>query len=178
MSSWRPCWRDHLSNAPISQLACGHLTHCHYYGLMDGLVSWDVSRLSQHPSDSVICWVRQGAECFWRVLSLDNCAYVVGTTQHTYASGQRRLSFRHSFVLPVLHDGKSSLIPSPLSFPCLSSLFLSVPFISFSFWLYISFSFPFLSYLVKSIKNGCWTYSVMKLYAHASLLSDWIYVCQ
>lgn len=32
------------------------------------------------------------------VLSLDNCGYVVGPTQqHTYASGQRRISFPHLF---------------------------------------------------------------------------------
>lgn len=93
-----------------------------------------VSRLSQHQSDCVICRVRQGTECFQRVLSLDNCAYVVGTTQHTYASGQRWLPFPCSFVLtlPVRHSEKSLSFP-PLSFPLSSFLFPFLSPLSFSF---------------------------------------------
>lgn len=79
-----------------------------------------VSSPSQHQSDCAIFCLRQGTKCFQTVLSLDNCAYVVGTALHTYASGQSRLSFLHSFVLP----------PSCkfLSFPFLSLIpFLSSP---------------------------------------------------
>lgn len=93
---------------------------------------------------------RRGTECFQPVLPLDNCAYVDGSAQHTYASGQHRLSFPCAFVPSVPYDGEVWLF---IQFSAISSLVLSYFFLTFpsfsvscpvlSFPLLFPFQFPF-----------------------------------
>lgn len=113
-------------------------------------VWWYVSSLSQHHGNCAMWRARRGTECFQPVLPLDNCAYVDGSAQHTYASGQHRLSFPRAFVPSVPHDGEVWLF---IQFSAISSLVLSyffLPFPSFSvscpvlsFPLLFPFQFPF-----------------------------------
>lgn len=89
----------------------------------------------------------QELECFQMVLSLDNCVYVVGTTQHVrYASGQHRLSFPYTFVLSLslmIESTHSFLSFTVHSFFCspLSFLFLFLSCLVLSFLL-LSLLFP------------------------------------
>lgn len=79
---------------------------------------------------------------FQQVLTLDNCAYVVATAQHTHAWGQRGPSFSWSFLLLVLHDEKSCFF---FLFPV---FYFSILFLPWPVLFYYSFSFfcPFPSF--------------------------------